>query len=175
MIWFFSLKFTLTEHAVYLKFKLLFAKSGDAMGKPAEGPAGTNYSCSFLAHTPKPKCLRLGSQEADRKTKIHVQEIYLKKCSQGRLIGDWGNKAGQERGPTRMKTQASPCRGCFSLTPQGRVSFASEICRRIPGWCADTVIYVVGQKQRSAQVQSLGRKITLAIIFINTQKPCKEW
>lgn len=88
MICFFNLKFTLAEHPVYLKFKLLRAKSGDAVGKPADVPAGTNYSRSLLAHTPEPKCLRLGSQEADLKAKIHVQVIYLKTCSQRRLIGD---------------------------------------------------------------------------------------
>ena len=78
------------------------------MGKPAEVLAGTNYSCSLLAHTPEPKCLRLGSQEADLKTKINVQVVYLKKCSQRRLIGDWGNKAGQYGNPLQYSCLENP-------------------------------------------------------------------
>lgn len=82
-------------------------------------PAGTNYSRNLLAHTPEPKCLRLGSQEADLKAKIHVQVIYLKKCSQRELIADWGNKAGQDRGPCQ-EDSGKPLQRVFSLTPQGR-------------------------------------------------------
>ena len=92
------------------------------MGKPAEGPAGTNYSCSLLAHTPKPKCLRLGSQEADLKTKIHVQVIYLKKCSQGRLIGDWGNNRAGE-GSNQDEDSGKPLQRVLQPDPTGGGKF----------------------------------------------------
>lgn len=59
--------------------------------------AGTNYECSLLSHAPSTKCLRSASQEADLKMRIHVQEMYLKKCSHGRLVGESENKAGQDR------------------------------------------------------------------------------
>ena len=93
------------------------------MGKPAEVLAGTNYSCSLLAHTPEPKCLRLGSQEADLKTKIPVQVVYLKKCSQRRLIGDWGNKAGQERSPRQEEDSGKPLQRVLQPDPTGEGKF----------------------------------------------------
>lgn len=58
---------------------------------------GTSYSCSLLSHAPATECLRSGSQEAGLKVRIHVQVIYLKKYSLGRLIGKGENKAGQDR------------------------------------------------------------------------------
>ena len=93
------------------------------MGKPAEVLAGTNYSCSLLAHTPEPKCLRLGSQEADLKTKINVQVVYLKKCSQRRLIGDWGNKAGQERSPRQEEDSGKPLQRVLQPDSTGESKF----------------------------------------------------
>lgn len=68
--------------------------------------AGTNYSGSLLSHAASTKCLRSGSQEADLKMRIHVQVIYLKKCSQGRLEEEGENKAGQDRRGAKQGSSA---------------------------------------------------------------------
>lgn len=96
------LKFKLTGHLSYLQFIFFFFQNPVTLQESHNvALGGTSYSCSLLSHAPATECLRSGSQEAGLKVRIHVQVIYLKKYSLGRLIGKGENKAGQDRESTR--------------------------------------------------------------------------